>query len=39
MHLIPDPGLRQRLMILGGVLLPMLALALWLNAHGFFSNP
>ncbi len=39
MNLIPDAGLRQRLMILGGVLLPILAIALLLNSRGFFSGP
>lgn len=38
MNLIPDAGLRQRLMILGGVLLPMLAIALFLNSRGFFGS-
>ncbi|MEB3200054.1 MAG: hypothetical protein VKK62_05970 [Synechococcaceae cyanobacterium] len=37
--LIPDAGLRMRLMILGGVLLPMLVLGLWLNSQGFFTSP
>lgn len=39
MKLIPDAALRQRLMILGGVLVPMLAIALFLNSKGFFSSP
>jgi hypothetical protein len=39
MNLIPDAGLRQRLMILGGVLLPMLAIAMLLNSRGFFGSP
>jgi hypothetical protein len=39
MRLIPNAGLRQRLMILGGVLLPMLVLGVWLQAHNFFSSP
>ena len=39
MNLIPDAGLRQRLMILGGVLLPILGIAVFLNSRGFFSSP
>ncbi|MCP9900744.1 hypothetical protein KBZ12_09695 [Cyanobium sp. Cruz CV13-4-11] len=32
-------GLRQRLQILAGFLLPLLVLSLWLNSRGFFGSP
>ena len=36
----PEPdGLRQRLQILAGFLLPLVVLSLWLNSRGFFGGP
>ncbi len=32
-------GLRQRLQILAGFLLPLVVLSLWLNSRGFFGSP
>ena len=32
-------GLRPRLQILAGFLLPLLVLSLWLNSRGFFGSP
>jgi len=32
-------GLRPRLQILAGFLLPLVVLALWLNSRGFFAGP
>jgi hypothetical protein len=38
----PSPqasGLRPRLQILAGFLLPLVVLGLWLNSRGFFAGP
>lgn len=35
---IPE-SLRVRLQIFGAMLVPVLGLALWLNAQGFFQKP
>jgi hypothetical protein len=32
-------GLRPRLQILAGFLLPLVVLSLWLNSRGFFGSP
>jgi hypothetical protein len=32
-------GLRQRLQILAGFLLPLAVLGLWLQSRGFFAGP
>jgi hypothetical protein len=32
-------GLRQRLQILAGFLLPLAVLGLWLKSRGFFASP
>ncbi|MEB3321906.1 MAG: hypothetical protein VKI81_03690 [Synechococcaceae cyanobacterium] len=32
-------GLRQRLQLLAGFLVPLLAIGLWLNSRGFFASP
>ncbi len=34
-----EGGLRQRLQILAGFLLPLLVLGLWLQSRGFFGGP
>ena len=36
----PDgSGLRPRLQILAGFLLPLVVLGIWLNSRGFFGSP
>ncbi len=34
-----DSGLRPRLQILAGFLLPLVVLGIWLNSRGFFGSP